>query len=299
MRPPPATCHAPPCTESCWAGRYLKRRIHDYTLWLDLEDRGISRSLLLFGTREVEHKVMLEGILEAGMTVFDIGANIGYYTVMQCRLIGPTGRLVAIEPAPANAALLRRNLALNGYADTPIVEAAVSEAAGERAFHLAHQSNLGTFHDTGSGAVHLTGETITVATTTVPALADIYGPPDLIRMDVEGHEVAVIRGMLDAIAAGAFKPAIIVETHLSRYDASHDMAGPLARLFELGYGVRALASSWQRGTELIAARGYAGSSPIATDGVERVFFNAIGNDDAIDFICRTGGARMVLLATAD
>ena len=276
--------------------RFIERRIHDYRLLLDLEDPGISRSLMLFGTREVDHKIILERVVERGMTIFDIGANIGYYVLMELGLIGAAGRMVAIEPSPENVVLLKRNLALNGYRDVAVIEAAISDQSGEKLFHLSHESNLNTFHDIGTGVAHLSGEQITVHTMTVPELAVEYGAPDLIRMDVEGHEVEVIGGMLEAIKGGAMAPMILFETHLSRYSDDHDMAAALTALFALGYTTRYLASSYQRGTAIIEARGYHGSEPIPTDGVERVIFENIADDDAIDFICRGGGARTVLLA---
>ena len=277
--------------------RYFEKRIYDYRMMIDLDDRGISRSLLLFGTREVDHKIMLERIARPGMTVFDIGANIGYYALMELGLIGQEGSLVAVEPVPGNVALLKRNLELNNVAErVTVLEGAVSNASSTRDFHLSGHSNLGTFHADGSAADMLSGEQIAVTTFTVPQLAETHGAPDLIRMDVEGHEVEVIGGMLDAVRADDLRPTIIFETHLSRYSGDHDMAGVLADLFACGYGVPMAASSWQRGTELVAARGYTGSSPIATDGVERVIFENIQPDDAIDFICRTGGLRTVALA---
>ena len=279
--------------------RFVERKIHGYRLLLDLEDGGISRSLLLFGTREADHKTILEAVLRPGMTVFDIGANIGYYVLMELGLIGPEGRLFAIEPSPENVAVLERNLALNGHGDVPVLAAAVSDRAGERLFHLSTQSNLGTFHDVGTGVPHLSGESIRVRTCTVPDLAAEHGAPDLIRMDVEGHEVEVINGMLPAIEAGALAPMILFETHLSRYSPEHDMAASLRALYATGYATRYLASSYQRGTGIIEERGYNGSDPIPTDGVERVIFENIADHDAIDFICRTGGARTVLLAPGD
>ncbi|MCH9019166.1 MAG: FkbM family methyltransferase [Proteobacteria bacterium] len=276
--------------------RFLEKRIHDYRLLLDLEDRGISRALLLFGTREVDHKIILERILRPGMTVFDIGANIGYYVLMELGLLQGRGRVIAIEPSPGNVRLLRRNLALNGHDDIEIIEGAVSDSEDVRAFHLSGQSNLGTFHPVGSGAAHLSGDRIDVKTCTVPALAAEYGAPDLIRMDVEGHEVEVIGGMTDAIRAGELAPMILFETHLSRYSDDHDMAAVLRALFGCGYRVGLLSSSYERGTRLIDDRGYHGSAPIPTDGVARVIYDNIADDDAIDFICRCGGARTVLLA---
>jgi FkbM family methyltransferase len=275
--------------------RFIERRVHSYRMLLDMTDKGISRSLLLFGTREAEHKVILEKVVRPGMTIFDIGANIGYYALMELGLIGPQGRLVAIEPSPQNVALLRRNLALNGHDKVPVIESAVSDTAGERLFHLSHQSNLGTFHDTGSGVQHLSGQSINVPTMTVARIAEQHGPPDLIRMDVEGHEVEVVGGMLEGIRAGQMAPMILFETHLSRYSAEHDMAAVMRALFACGYSTRYLASSSQRGTAMIEARGYKGSAPIATDDVERVIFENVSDADAIDFVCNVGGARTVLL----
>ncbi|HCP00507.1 MAG: hypothetical protein CL573_05415 [Alphaproteobacteria bacterium] len=277
--------------------RFMEKNIHNYRMLIDLEDRGISRSLLLFGTREVDHKILLEQIAKSGMTVFDIGANIGYYALMELGLIGPNGRMLAIEPSPSNIALLHRNLALNNEGDRiTVLEGAVSDKTGLESFHLSTHSNLGTFHADGSAAHMLSGEQITVHTYTVPELADEYGAPDLIRMDVEGHEVEVIAGMLDAIRAEQIRPTIIFETHLSRYSAEHNMTRVLEELFTCGYSVSRAASSWQEGTARVAERGYEGSAPISTDGVERVIFENIKNEDAIDFICRTGGLRTVVLA---
>jgi FkbM family methyltransferase len=280
--------------------RFLEKQIHDYRLLIDLQDRGISRGLLLFGTREVDHKILLEQIARPGMMVFDIGANIGYYALMELGLIGPTGRMLAIEPSPSNIALLKRNLELNSEGERiTVLEGAVSDKPGTAAFHLSAHSNLGTFHASGSAEKLLSGEQISVRTYTVPELAAEHGAPDLIRMDVEGHEVEVIRGMIPAIREAAMKPTIIFETHLSRYSEDHDMAGVLRELFDCGYGVPRAASSWQEGTKRIEALGYKGSDPIPTDGVERVIFENISNEHALECICRTGGLRTVVLAPVD
>jgi FkbM family methyltransferase len=276
--------------------RFMRKRIYDYQMWLDLEDRGISRTLLLFGERELDHKIMLERVLKPGMTVLDIGANIGYYALMERRLVGDTGRLIMVEPSPSNVQLLRRNLALNNVAEATVIEAAVSNDSGSRAFNMSHMSNLNTFHPTSAGDIHLSGETIDVTTLTVPEIAAQHGAPDLIRMDVEGHEVEVLDGMIAAVQQGLLRPMVIFETHLSRYGAEHDMADVLRRLFALGYRVTLAASSWQNGTKLVEARGYSGATRVQTDDVERVIFTDISNDHALEFICSTGGLRTVLLA---
>lgn len=274
--------------------RFVEKRIYDYRMLLDLEDRGISRTLLLFGQRELEHKIMLERVLKPGMTVLDIGANIGYYALMELGMIGKAGTLIAVEPSPSNVELLKRNLALNGHEGIEIHPGAMSDQPGVKSFFLSEMSNLNTFHDTGTGSLHLSGKTVDVRTLTVPEVM-AGRKPDLIRMDVEGHEIEVINGLLPAVERGEMAPMIIFETHLSRYSAEHDLEAPLRRLFAQGYRVLLAGSSRQQGTEKITARGYRGVQSVASDGVERAIFENIGHDDAIDLICRKGGIRTVLV----
>ena len=275
--------------------RIIEKKVYDYRMYLDLDDMGISRTLLLFGAREAEHMVILKRVLWPGMTVLDIGANIGYYVLMECQLVGPSGRIVAVEPAPNNLALLRRNIALNGCQNVTVLPKAISDTASRRTFYLSKMSNLSTFHPEGSGELHLSGEVLEVETETVVGIMARLGRPDLIRMDVEGHEVEIVTGMLEAIERGEMAPMILFETHLSRYGCDHDFEGPLRRLFACGYGVRFLASSSASGTKKIDARGYKGSQPIETDFLTRVIYEDVDHADAIDFICRIGGARTVLL----
>jgi FkbM family methyltransferase len=190
---------------------------------------------------------------------------------------------------------LKSNLVLNGYADVEVHQMAVSDQATTRAFFLSEMSNLNTFHDTGTSALHLKGKTIDVATTTVPAI--MAGRHlDLIRMDVEGHEVEVLSGLVPAVERREMTPMIIFETHLSRYTPEHDIELPLRRLFSAGYRVALAGSSSERGTAIVESRGYRGLCSIATDDVTRVLFENISDSDALDLICRTGGIRTVLLA---
>ncbi len=274
--------------------RFIKKRVYDFKMFLDLQDRGISRTLLLFGERELEHKAMLEKVLKPGMTVLDVGANIGYYALIELRLIGPSGTLIAVEPSPSNVLLLKRNLAVNGHTSTEVHQAAISDHSGRKQFFLSEMSNLNTFHDTGGASLHLSGRTVDVVTLTVPEVMNSR-KPDLIRMDVEGHEVEVLQGLIPAITRGEMSPMVIFETHLSRYGPKHDIEKPLRALFALGYHVSLVGSSWAQGTSIIESKGYRGVEKIRSDGVERTIFQNINHEDAIAMICREGGIRTVLL----
>ena len=274
---------------------YVIRNIHSYKMYLDTKDMGLCRSLLLFGTREVDHKILLEKIAKPAMTVLDIGANIGYYALMELNLIGAKGKLIAVEPSPKNIEIFKNNLDLNGISNVKVIEGAISDKEEKKDFHLADMGNLNTFHATGTGLQHLTGEVIKVNAYTIPQIMKDEGPLDLIRMDVEGHEVEVLNGMLSSVSSGELRPSIIFETHLSRYGKEHDMESVLKLYFSEGYKTRYLASSYEGGTAIIEARGYKGSLPIATDGVQRKIFENISDNDSIDFICNVGGARTVVL----
>ena len=278
--------------------RFIQHKVNNYKMLLDTTDPGISRSLILFGTREVDHKVILEEVLKPGITVFDIGANIGYYALMEKQLIGDKGKLIAIEPSPTNVKLLKRNLLLNGYKENEIavVQCGVSNKAAEMDFHLAQQANLHTFHPKGSAARDLTGEIIKVKTYTIPDLVETHGAPGLIRMDVEGHELEIISGMLNDIEADKYKPMICFEPHLSCYTADHDFAPVLERLFKNGYKTPYLSSNAQSGTDRIKSYGYQPSSLIKSDGETKAIFENIKPDDVIKILTETGGARTVLLA---
>ncbi|MFQ6016730.1 MAG: FkbM family methyltransferase [Kiloniellaceae bacterium] len=278
--------------------RFIKKRIHDYWMFLDARDRGISRTLLLFGRREEDHRIILEKVLHEGMTVLDIGANIGYYALMESRLVGPSGRVIAVEPSPENVELLERNLATNGCDNVLVLPIAISDRSGRRALWLSELSNLHSFHEREDGSGHMSGQTIEVETRTVPDVMAGLDKPDLIRMDVEGHEVDVINGMLAAVENGDMAPMILFETHRRHYTADHDIVGPLSRLFDCGYRIRYAASSGEAGTRIIDNLGYKGSAPVKTDFMTRVIYENVRNDDLIDLICRTGGVRTVLLQKA-
>ena len=105
---------------------------------LDLHDKGISRALWLFGDRELEHKYLLEKVIKPGMTILDIGSNIGYYLLMELNLIGKNGNLISVEPSNSNIELLKKNLILNNFHEIEIHEGAISDKESEKDFFLSY-----------------------------------------------------------------------------------------------------------------------------------------------------------------
>lgn len=271
---------------------HLQRNVLGHPMLLDLGDPGISRTLLLFGTREQEHVEIMRRVLQPGMTVLDIGANIGFYALLELELVGETGDVVLVEPSPQNVELLQRNLGLNSFHDVVVHPVAVSDRSGTRPFTMSTFSNLGTFHDLDAES---TAGVLEVETVTVPQLVG-DGKLDLIRMDVEGHEVEVLNGMIDEVERGTLRPMVLFETHRPRYTADHDIAPVLCRMLAAGYHAAYIGSSSQRGTAIVESLGYRGEPPIRTDDVERVIFRDIADDHFLELIADRGGVRTVLLA---
>ena len=274
----------------------MKKKVFNYKLYLDTSDRGLSRTLFLFGKREIDHYKMLQDILKPGMHILDIGANIGYYAIMESLVIGPSGKILAIEPMLPNIEMLRRNIDLNSVSNIEILHSAVSAQTGTGQMFMSTHSNLHTFHNEGSAADYLESTPVDVPTITLRDAVERAGEQaDLIRMDVEGHEVEILGQLVDLVRDNVVSPRVIFETHLSRYTQHNDFAPVLNSLFSLGYTVQTAASSTESGTARVQSLGYQGSEPFYSDFGSRSIFSNISNDHAIDLICNTGGLRTVLL----
>jgi FkbM family methyltransferase len=274
----------------------MKKSVFDYKLYLDTSDKGLSRTLFLFGRREIDHYKMLQEILEPGMKILDIGANIGYYAIMESLAIGPSGKITAIEPMLPNIEMLKRNVSLNNVTNIEVIHSAVSESTGTGQMYMSTHSNLHTFHRDGSAFNYLASTPVDVPTITLrDAGARSGARPDLIRMDVEGHEVEILRQLVDLVGEDVMSPRVIFETHLTRYKEGNDFVPVLNGLFETGYRVRLASSSNKPGTARVNALGYQSGTPFYSDFGERAIFSDLSNEHAIELICNTGGLRTVLL----
>jgi FkbM family methyltransferase len=180
--------------------------------WCDLSD-DIARDVCLVGSYEPQVTRVLTRLLSPGMTVVDVGANWGYFTLLAASRVGPTGRVVAFEPDPRMFRLLERNLALNAF---PHVEA-LPVAAGRSAEALTLEGYAADARNRGTSRV-CDGEPADSTSFVVPSgrmdelLREQGCVIDLIKIDVEGTEDAVLDGMRDGLCAGRYR-RVLVELH--------------------------------------------------------------------------------------
>ena len=137
-------------------------------------------------------------LIRPGMVAFDVGANVGFYTLLLSRGVGPQGRVIAFEPNQANVAHFKEHLRLNKIGNVEIVEAAVTDKEGTAFF--SGEGSMGKLSQTGT-------PTRTVQLDNCPR-------PDFVKMDIEGEETAALRG----------SARILAERHAVWFIATHGNA---------------------------------------------------------------------------
>lgn len=170
--------------------------------------------------------------LKPGMVAVDVGAHAGYYTLLFSRLVHPGGTVHAVEPAPANLALLRTNLTRQRHAAVTVHPCAAGAAPGTRDLLL---TELG---DTNSFFEHPLAPAVERITVDVTPLDDLFcGPAQLIKIDVEGAELDVLAGMTGLLAQSP-AAALLVEWNPACLRAAGRDAEELPRaLAEMGFTV--------------------------------------------------------------
>ena len=162
---------------------------------------------------------------------------------------------------------------------------------------MSKQSNLHTFNIEGSAKRYLNGKSRIIETFTVHNLSKKFFVPNLIRMDVEGHECQIISGMLKYIKKGFFKPHICFEPHITSYSKDNNFSVTLTNLFKLGYYTNLLSSNASSGTtKIIHLTKIKPLKILKSDGVKRAIFENIRPEDTINILTKLGGARTVLLS---
>jgi FkbM family methyltransferase len=228
----------------------LCRILGRYKIYCDTHDVTICAHLLLDGYWETWLTQFMARFVQPGWTVADVGANYGYYSLLLADLVGEDGRMVAVEPNPKAAELLRRSLFLNGFAArSRICDVAGGAADGGTATLLVPERMTGGAALEGVMPWDLPDvvrHDVTVAT--LDALLTEERRIDFLKIDVEGSEERIVDGMERIFERG--RPPMVLEFNPTRYPDARAFLRRLVTLYgslrEIDFGGRAVAVDFER-----------------------------------------------------
>ena len=156
------------------------------------------------GSYEMNKRLAFERLITAGSVIYDIGANVGYFSLLASVLTGAGGRVYSFEPLPRNIDFLRRHIDLNQLENISVIEAAVSDQPGEAYFDMGASSAMGHLAESGELRVEMVSLDQMVADGTLLH-------PDFIKLDVEGAEYHALCGAETLLRT--YRPILFLDTH--------------------------------------------------------------------------------------
>ena len=193
----------------------LCRVLSNYLLYGDTRDLGIVPHLCLNGFWEPWVTLATLRTLKPGWHCLDVGANHGYYSIVLSSVVGPSGRVLALEPNFRLAEMVRKPLELNGFNDrATVMPRAVSNRAGQIVKLVIPPGHTG--HASIQASANASDEVMEVETVTIDQLTAEWPQVDFIKIDVEGAEIAVWQGMRETIRRNK-DITIVLEFGANRY----------------------------------------------------------------------------------
>lgn len=217
------------------------------------------------GNSEPDLQNALEMLVQEGMVVYDIGANVGFFTVLLAKLVGPSGQVFAFEPLPENARQIQYNARLNGFTNIRVDLAAVGDASGTAAFRVTDFSTTGKLRSVGT--VDVQTDEIGAKTRVLDTLVfqSEIPAPSLIKIDAEGGEVGILKGAEKILQKA--RPILLIELHstaeevldiLRRHDYTSNVLGSRQAPEDADWNCRIVAAPRE-------LDGFSGLIPLLTD----------------------------------
>ena len=166
--------------------------------------------LIVRGELERPVQEAFRRLVAPGATIYDVGANIGFYSLLAARLAGPGGKVHAFEPVPASARAVESNAALNEMASITVHEAAVGAGEGEGTLLVVGETSWSHLSTTGRHADTRVEQPVRLVSID-GLLASGLPAPDVVKIDVEGAELEVLEGMQRTMRE--HRPALVLELH--------------------------------------------------------------------------------------
>ncbi len=167
---------------------------------------GLVRGVLEPSVQEALHRHV-----RPGDVVFDVGSNIGFFSLLAARFAGPAGRVESFEPVAAAAAAIRANAALNGLSTVSVHEVAVSDHSGVEAFLLDEEEGWSHLANRGGNLEGTTRRSVRLVSLDEEIDRDALPIPSVIKLDVEGSEIAALTGLRRTLLT--HHPIVICELH--------------------------------------------------------------------------------------
>ena len=165
---------------------------------------GAGTIRMALGVHERKNIEFLSMMVQKGYVFYDIGANVGYYSIVSSMMVGNDGKVFAFEPNPRNLHLLKKHLSLNNCQNVGVISACVGDKMGLVHFDLSDDPSTSHVDSKGKLRVRMVQIDTLVAN-------DVMPPPDFMKIDVEGAEMLVLKGAQCTL--NTFHPRILLSTH--------------------------------------------------------------------------------------
>jgi len=200
--------------------------------WLN-RSSYVDQCIVRDGVFEADCVKIVRALVKPGQVVLDVGANIGYYTIILAKLVGPEGRVFAFEPTQHFRTVLERNVAANKLTNVEIISTGLSSKAGKGQIEIGQST--ATLHVPG-GAQLEASESISLTTLDAFARDRNLERLDFIKVDIDGHEPAFLDGAHDTLTR--LDPPILLEiSHQHYLEAGVTAWDFFARLQRDGYRI--------------------------------------------------------------
>jgi len=203
--------------------------------YVNPDDTIITRALVKRGVWEPLETAVLCESLKEGDTFVDVGANIGYYTLLAAKRVGPKGRVIAFEPEPTNFAILKRNVEANGLTNVILEQKALSNQAGTLRLYIEPENK-------GGHKVFQFGDAKDFVEVEAVRLDDYLktdrGRIDFVKIDTEGAEGAILEGMQDTLRTNNDVRLLVEFFPMLLKSFGYDAGAVLSDLQSLGFEIR-------------------------------------------------------------
>jgi FkbM family methyltransferase len=199
----------------------------------------LSKCIYIGGSFEPNEFAFLADYLRPGMTVMDVGANEGAYSVFLAARVGATGHVIAVEPSSREVGRLRENLRLNGFRNVRLIEAALGDANGEGTLAVAEASHAGQ-NTLGESIANPKVEIELFQSVSVRTLDSVVAEQELTRLDflkidAEGSEQPILRGAEETLAH--LRPLVQLEIETPAAPTNSNLDGIFSQLEEANYSI--------------------------------------------------------------